>query len=41
MLHLHSMQVGALEEAVKYGRVELAKFFGVKEFEHLVQVTFK
>ncbi|TXG66565.1 hypothetical protein EZV62_007840 [Acer yangbiense] len=31
------VRVGALEEAVKFGRVELAKFFGLDEFENLVQ----
>ncbi|KAH7543926.1 hypothetical protein JRO89_XS15G0062700 [Xanthoceras sorbifolium] len=31
------VRVGALEEAVKYGRAELAKFFGLDEFEDLVQ----
>ncbi|XP_059459672.1 ran-binding protein M homolog isoform X2 [Corylus avellana] len=29
--------VGALEEAVKYGRIELAKFFGMAGFEDFVQ----
>ncbi|EOY17270.1 PREDICTED: uncharacterized protein LOC18592989 isoform X1 [Theobroma cacao] len=29
--------VGALEEAVKYGRMELAKFFGLDGFDDLVQ----
>ncbi|KAH9692271.1 Ran-binding protein M-like [Citrus sinensis] len=29
--------VGALEEAVKYGRMELAKYFGLAGFEELVQ----
>ncbi|XP_021802987.1 uncharacterized protein LOC110747090 isoform X3 [Prunus avium] len=32
-------KVGALEEAVKYGRMELAKFFGLPVFEDLVQGT--
>ncbi|TQD74087.1 hypothetical protein C1H46_040371 [Malus baccata] len=31
------VRVGALEEAVKYGRMELAKFFGLPVFEDLVQ----
>lgn len=31
------VRVGALEEAVKYGRMELAKFFGLPGFEELVQ----
>ncbi|KAJ4702617.1 SPla/RYanodine receptor (SPRY) domain-containing protein [Melia azedarach] len=31
------VRVGALEEAVKYGRMELAKFFGLAGFEYLVQ----
>ncbi|KAB2620512.1 ran-binding protein 10-like [Pyrus ussuriensis x Pyrus communis] len=31
------VRVGALEEAVKYGRMELAKFFGLPMFEDLVQ----
>ncbi|KAJ7949690.1 Ran-binding protein 10 [Quillaja saponaria] len=31
------VRVGALEEAVKYGRVELARFFGLPLFEELVQ----
>lgn len=31
------VRVGALEEAVKYGRIELAKFFGLSRFEDLVQ----
>ncbi|CAN6543085.1 unnamed protein product [Malus baccata var. baccata] len=32
------VRVGALEEAVKYGRMELAKFFGLPVFEDLVQL---
>jgi len=32
--------VGALEEAVKYGRIELSSFFGLPLFEDLVQVGF-
>ncbi|KAH9758042.1 Ran-binding protein M-like [Citrus sinensis] len=31
------VRVGALEEAVKYGRMELAKYFGLAGFEELVQ----
>ncbi|XVF30064.1 hypothetical protein REPUB_Repub16aG0024700 [Reevesia pubescens] len=31
------VRVGALEEAVKYGRIELAKFFGLAGFDDLVQ----
>ncbi|KAI4332306.1 hypothetical protein L6164_017228 [Bauhinia variegata] len=31
------VRVGALEEAVKYGRIELARFFGLPVFEDLVQ----
>ncbi|KAF7824994.1 pentatricopeptide repeat-containing protein [Senna tora] len=31
------VRVGALEEAVKYGRIELARFFGLPIFEDLVQ----
>ncbi|XWS23388.1 hypothetical protein CRYUN_Cryun28dG0009500 [Craigia yunnanensis] len=31
------VRVGALEEAVKYGRIELAKFFGLSGFDDLVQ----
>ncbi|XP_052874795.1 ran-binding protein M homolog isoform X2 [Gossypium arboreum] len=31
------VQVGALEEAVKYGRIELAKFFRLAGFDDLVQ----
>ncbi|XVE60750.1 hypothetical protein DITRI_Ditri05aG0152500 [Diplodiscus trichospermus] len=31
------VRVGALEEAVKYGRIELAKFFGLPGFDDLVQ----
>ncbi|XP_022718265.1 ran-binding proteins 9/10 homolog isoform X2 [Durio zibethinus] len=31
------VRVGALEEAVKYGRIELAKFFELTNFEYLVQ----
>ncbi|KAL9446272.1 hypothetical protein AB3S75_014026 [Citrus x aurantiifolia] len=31
------VRVGALEEAVKYGRLELAKYFGLAGFEELVQ----
>ncbi|KAF8404247.1 hypothetical protein HHK36_009129 [Tetracentron sinense] len=31
------VQVGKLEEAVKYGRTELAKFFGLTQFEVLLQ----
>ncbi|XP_021288859.1 ran-binding protein 10 [Herrania umbratica] len=31
------VRVGALEEAVKYGRMELAKFFGLDGFDDLVQ----
>ncbi|GAV87328.1 SPRY domain-containing protein/CLTH domain-containing protein [Cephalotus follicularis] len=31
------VRVGALEEAVKYGRIELAKFFGLIGFEDFVQ----
>ena len=34
------MQVGALEEAVNYGRMELAKFFELPVFEDLVKVAF-
>jgi hypothetical protein len=32
--------LGALEEAVKYGRIELSSFFGLPLFEDLVQVGF-
>ena len=35
------IQVGALEEAVRYGRIELAKFFELSEFDMLVQVKRK
>ncbi|KAK7851044.1 ran-binding protein m like protein [Quercus suber] len=31
------VRVGALEEAVKYGRIQLAKFFGLAGFEDFVQ----
>ncbi|KAG6643661.1 ran-binding protein M homolog isoform X1 [Carya illinoinensis] len=31
------VRVGALEEAVKYGRIKLAKFFGLAGFDDLVQ----
>lgn len=31
------VRIGALEEAVKYGRIELAKFFNCNGFENLVQ----
>ncbi|XVF63315.1 hypothetical protein PTKIN_Ptkin09bG0078000 [Pterospermum kingtungense] len=31
------VRVGALEEAVKYGRIELSKFFGLAGFDDLVQ----
>ncbi|XP_061362836.1 ran-binding protein M homolog isoform X2 [Gastrolobium bilobum] len=31
------VRVGALEEAVKYGRIELSSFFGLPVFEDLVQ----
>ncbi|XP_057974667.1 ran-binding protein M homolog [Malania oleifera] len=31
------VRVGELEEAVKYGRIELARYFGLREFEELVQ----
>ncbi|XWS24783.1 hypothetical protein CRYUN_Cryun27aG0014100 [Craigia yunnanensis] len=31
------VRVGALEDAVKYGRIELAKFFGMAGFDDLVQ----
>ncbi|KNA26020.1 hypothetical protein SOVF_000080 [Spinacia oleracea] len=31
------VRVGKLEDAVKYGRVELAKFFGLEEYKELVQ----
>ncbi|CAI8583065.1 unnamed protein product [Vicia faba] len=34
------IKVGALEEAVKYGRIELSSFFGSSVFEDLVQVGF-
>ncbi|XP_058097411.1 ran-binding protein M homolog isoform X2 [Magnolia sinica] len=33
----HLVQVGHLEDAVKYGRAELAKFFGVASFQGLLQ----
>lgn len=33
------VQVGALEEAVKYGRMELAKFFELPGFDDLVKVS--
>ena len=32
------MQAGALEEAVKYGRNQLGKFYGLPGFQDLVQV---
>ncbi|PRQ20467.1 putative transcription factor interactor and regulator LisH family [Rosa chinensis] len=31
------VRVGSLEEAVKYGRIELAKFFGLPVFKEIVQ----
>ncbi|KAK7280603.1 hypothetical protein RJT34_25668 [Clitoria ternatea] len=31
------VRVGALEEAVKYGRIQLSSFFGLPVFEDLVQ----
>lgn len=39
--YISSLQVGELEEAVKYGRNRLAKFFGLPGFEELVQVLSK
>ncbi|KAJ0082321.1 hypothetical protein Patl1_10749 [Pistacia atlantica] len=34
---IESVRVGAVEEAVKYGRTELANFFGLAGFGDLVQ----
>ncbi|KAJ0017041.1 hypothetical protein Pint_10586 [Pistacia integerrima] len=34
---IESVRVGAVEEAVKYGRTELANFFGLAGFADLVQ----
>ncbi|XWS15390.1 hypothetical protein CRYUN_Cryun35bG0092800 [Craigia yunnanensis] len=31
------VQVGALEEAIKYGRIELSKFYGLFAFDDLVK----